>query len=65
MHNILRLYLAKLEKAIGEGKEIKPMNLIVLTDGVPSDDLESVLLSAAKKLDRLDATLFQVGVQFF
>jgi hypothetical protein len=37
----------------------------VLTDGVPSDDVESVLLSAAKKLDKLDAPPYQVGVQFF
>ncbi|PVH70394.1 hypothetical protein DL98DRAFT_521644 [Cadophora sp. DSE1049] len=65
VHHILKPYLAKLEKAAGEGKEVKPMNLIVLTDGVPSDDVESVLLSAAKKLDRLDAPPFQVGVQFF
>jgi hypothetical protein len=65
VYNILKPYLVKLEKAIGEGKEFKPMNLIVLTDGVPSDDVESVLLSAAKKLDRLDAPPFQVGVQFF
>ena len=65
VHNILNPYLAKLEKVMGEGKEVKPMNLIVLTDGVPSDDVESVLLSAAKKLDRLDAPPFQVGVQFF
>ncbi|CZR65328.1 uncharacterized protein PAC_15228 [Phialocephala subalpina] len=65
VHNILNPYLAKLEKVMGEGKEVKPMNLIVLTDGVPSDDVESVLLSVAKKLDRLDAPPFQVGVQFF
>jgi hypothetical protein len=58
VHNILNPYLAKLENVIGEGKEVKPMNLIVLTDGVPSDDVESVLLSVAKKLDRLDAPLF-------
>jgi hypothetical protein len=58
VHNILRPYLAKLEKAAGEGKEVKPMNLIVPTDGVASDDLESVLLSIAKKLERLDAPLF-------
>jgi hypothetical protein len=54
-----------LEKVIGEGKEVKLMNLIILTDGVPSDDVESVLLSAAKKLDKLDAPPFQVGIQFF
>ncbi|KAG9247720.1 hypothetical protein BJ878DRAFT_532378 [Calycina marina] len=65
VHNILRPYLAKLEESIGEGKELKPMNLIVLTDGIPSDDVESVLLSAARKLDMLDAPPFQVGVQFF
>ena len=47
------------------GKEIKPLNLIMLTDGVPSDDVESVLLSAAKKLDKLDASPYQVSVQFF
>ncbi|KAE8451493.1 hypothetical protein EG329_003566 [Mollisiaceae sp. DMI_Dod_QoI] len=65
IHNILKPYLAKLEKEISEGRELKPLNLIVLTDGVPSDDVESVLLSAAKKLDKLDAPPFQVGVQFF
>lgn len=37
----------------------------MLTDGVPSDDVESVLLSAAKRLDKLDAPPYQVGVQFF
>jgi uncharacterized protein YegL len=65
VHHILKPYLAKLEKAMAEGKEVKPLNLIVLTDGVPSDDVESVLISAAKKLDKLDAPPFQVGVQFF
>jgi hypothetical protein len=65
VHNILKPYLTKLEKEIAEGKETKPLNLIVLTDGVPSDDVESVLLAAAKKLDKLDALPYQVGVQFF
>lgn len=65
VHNILKPYLVKLEEDMASGKELKPLNLIVLTDGVPSDDLESVLLSAAKKLDKLDAPPFQVGVQFF
>jgi hypothetical protein len=58
VHNILRPYLAKLEKAAGEGKEVKLINLIILIDSVASDDLESVLLSIAKKLDRLNAPLF-------
>ncbi|KAF4628286.1 hypothetical protein G7Y89_g9868 [Cudoniella acicularis] len=65
VHNILKPYLTKLEKDLADGKEVKPLNLIVLTDGVPSDDVESVLISAAKKLDKLDAPPFQIGVQFF
>jgi hypothetical protein len=43
---------------MGEGKEVKLMNLIVLTDSVPLDDVELVLLSIAKKLDKLNAPLF-------
>jgi hypothetical protein len=65
VHNILKPYLTRLEKEMADGKELKPLNLIVLTDGVPSDDVESVLISAAKKLDKLDAPPYQVGVQFF
>ena len=65
VHNILKPYLAKLETEMAAGEEMKPLNLIVLTDGVPSDDVEAVLLSAAKKLDKLDAPPYQVGVQFF
>jgi uncharacterized protein YegL len=65
VHNILKPYLARVEKELAADREVKPLNLIVLTDGVPSDDVESVLLSAAKKLDKLDAPPYQVGVQFF
>jgi hypothetical protein len=54
----LKPYLAKLEAEIAAGKEIKPLNLIILTDGVPSDDIKAVLLSAAKKLDKLDIPLY-------
>ncbi|KAF2219022.1 hypothetical protein BDZ85DRAFT_206782 [Elsinoe ampelina] len=45
--------------------DIKPLNIIVITDGVPTDDVESALVAAAKKLDKLDAPAWQVGVQFF
>ncbi|KAK2629161.1 hypothetical protein QTJ16_002264 [Diplocarpon rosae] len=65
LHTILKPYLARLESEMAARGEMKPLNLIVLTDGVPSDDVESVLLSAAKKLDKLEAPPFQVGVQFF
>ena len=44
---------------------IKPLNIIVITDGVPTDDPESVIVSVAKKLDKLEAPPWQVGIQFF
>lgn len=59
---ILKPYLAKYEL---NPQGTKPINIIVITDGVPSDDVESPLIYAAKKLDRLDAPAWQVGVQFF
>lgn len=43
----------------------KPINVICITDGDASDDVESPLVEAACKLDRLDAPSWQVGVQFF
>ena len=49
----------------GERVLPKPLNIIVLTDGEPSDDVESVIIAAARRLDRLDAPAWQVGIQFF
>ena len=43
----------------------KPINITCITDGKPSDDPDSVLIKAARELDRLDAPSEQVGVQFF
>ncbi|KAL8786256.1 MAG: hypothetical protein Q9195_008280 [Heterodermia aff. obscurata] len=63
LHAILKPYLRELEQKGEEG--VKPLNIIVVTDGQASDDVESVILSAARRLDRLDAPAWQVGVQFF
>ncbi|ERT00282.1 von willebrand factor [Sporothrix schenckii 1099-18] len=76
LHNIfqpyLRYYEAKRNEMEQRGEygdpdpdDIKPVNMIVITDGVPTDDLDTVLVRAAKKLDSFDAPPFQVGVQFF
>lgn len=43
---------------------VKPLNILVLTDGEPTDDPESVIVSAARKLEMLNAPLHQVGIQF-
>ncbi|KZF23938.1 hypothetical protein L228DRAFT_208827 [Xylona heveae TC161] len=62
LHQILKPYLQNYE---ARPNSMQPLNIIVITDGVPSDDVESVLVNVAKKLDRLDAPAWQVGVQFF
>ena len=62
LNQILKPYIRSCERNLDS---VKPLNLIVITDGEPSDDVESPLISAAKKLDRLDAPAWQIGVQFF
>lgn len=48
---------------------MKPVNLIVITDGAPTDrsgsTVQTVLHRIASKLDKAGAPLYQVGVQFF
>ncbi|WEW54714.1 hypothetical protein PRK78_000137 [Emydomyces testavorans] len=68
---ILKPYLDQLERLIESDSSVssdallRPLNIIVITDGVPTDDVESVIVSAARKLDRLNAQPWQVGIQFF
>lgn len=67
LNAILRGYLSDLSKSLAKGKEAqqKPLNIIVITDGVATDDVESAVVSAAKKLDQMGAVPWQVGIQFF
>jgi len=63
LHAILRPYLRELES---KGEEnVKPLNIIVITDGQATDDVEPVILAAARKLEKWDAPAWQVGIQFF
>ena len=63
LNQILRPYLRELE-AKGAAN-VKPLNIIVITDGEPSDDPEGVIIFAANKLEKLEAPSWQVGIQFF
>lgn len=45
-------------------KQIKPVNVIIITDGAPTDDPESVIVSFAKRLEADKWPLAQVGIQF-
>ncbi|KAK3178034.1 hypothetical protein OEA41_000166 [Lepraria neglecta] len=65
LNAILKPYLKECELKKNNFDAIKPLNIIVITDGVPTDDPESVIVSVAKKLDKLEAPPWQVGIQFF
>lgn len=65
LHSILKPYLQLLESKKHDIDSVKPVNIIVITDGAPSDDVESTIITAAKKLDKLDAPIHQIGIQFF
>lgn len=61
LNKILKSYLERFML----DNSIKPMNIIIITDGVPSDDLETPIINAARKLDHEDAKPHQLGIQFF
>lgn len=65
LRKILKPYVQLCEEKSNNIESVRPINIIVITDGAASDDVESVLIQAAKKLDKLDAPPYQVGVQFF
>ncbi|KAI9903239.1 hypothetical protein N3K66_002591 [Trichothecium roseum] len=44
---------------------VRPVNVIVITDGRPTDYPDEVIRDVAARLDRLDAMAHQVGLQFF
>jgi hypothetical protein len=62
LRKILIPYLARYRALPGS---TKPVNLIVITDGAPSDDVESSIVEVAEELDTLKAPSWQVGIQFF
>lgn len=62
LQKILKPYLQRYQR---NPEATKPINVIVITDGEPSDDVEAPIIACAKKLDKLDAPAWQVGIQFF
>lgn len=62
INDILRPYL---DRCMREGSSnVRPLDLVVVTDGRRMTDMEYALVSAARKLDLLGASPFQVGVHF-
>ncbi|EXK25923.1 hypothetical protein FOMG_17490 [Fusarium oxysporum f. sp. melonis 26406] len=65
LHSILKPYVAHLSRRAANVGSTKPVNIIVITDGCPTDDPESIIIHHAKKLDQIEAPPHQVGIQFF
>lgn len=66
LEQLLQNYISGLEAADNAGRrqDVKPVNFIVITDGEPSDDPESVIAANARRLDQRNFPLCQVGIQF-
>ncbi|KAI9646905.1 hypothetical protein NHQ30_004905 [Ciborinia camelliae] len=65
INHILSPYMKRLKQEYEAGREVKPLNLIVITDGEPTDEPEYEIVKIAKELDKADAALTQLGIQFF
>ncbi|KAH8118411.1 hypothetical protein DFH11DRAFT_1502555 [Phellopilus nigrolimitatus] len=72
LEELLHEYLSELDAAkqdINRGdlralQRVKPVNYIIITDGVPTDDPETVIVQAARRLDNGNFPVSQVGIQF-
>lgn len=72
LEDILDPYFAQL-RAAADVRDVKPLNIIVLTDGMPGPGWangenphmpEPAIVRFARELDRLRAPPYQVGIQF-
>lgn len=56
LNDVMRPYINALQTCQAKGAELpKPLNIIVITDGRPSDEPEDCIVQAARMLDALDA----------
>ncbi|EXM14040.1 von Willebrand factor A-like domain superfamily [Fusarium oxysporum f. sp. vasinfectum] len=65
LQHILKPYITRISCHARYLNSTKPINIIVITDGCPTDDPEAIIEHHAKKLDQIEALPHQVGIQFF
>ncbi|KAI1417979.1 hypothetical protein F5Y13DRAFT_34089 [Hypoxylon sp. FL1857] len=69
LDHILRAYLKNYEALVcrtgGDVYCVRPINIIVITDGQPTDEPGEIIAQAARRLDELQAPPHQIGIQFF
>jgi hypothetical protein len=61
LRQILDIYVPRIEDP---AIKHKPINILVITDGVPTDDPRQVIVEYARYLDRRNVALRQLGIQF-
>ncbi|EIM85686.1 uncharacterized protein STEHIDRAFT_148001 [Stereum hirsutum FP-91666 SS1] len=73
LEEILRQYSDSLDNILGNRlgnmeqarlQRIKPINIIIITDGIPSDEPQECIDFFAREFDRKKYPLTQVGIQF-
>ncbi|PBL03048.1 hypothetical protein ARMGADRAFT_1021810 [Armillaria gallica] len=68
LDGLMMAYIEEYKKLRHTDQQPKPVNYILLTDGVPTDKNpltpEEVIVKAAKALDEIYAPQIQVGIQF-
>ncbi|KAF5334162.1 hypothetical protein D9758_014817 [Tetrapyrgos nigripes] len=61
LYEVLNEYIPKVEQRSGHAK---PVNVIVITDGDPTDNVENVIVNAAHRLQRSQVPERMIGIQF-
>jgi len=61
LKQVLDIYIPKIEDPT---LNHKPISILVITDGVPTDDPRSVIIEFARRLDAKNVPLRQLGIQF-
>jgi hypothetical protein len=61
LRRILDIYVPRIEDP---SPHRKPISILVITDGVPTDDPKSVIIEFARRLDEKNVPLRQLGIQF-
>lgn len=65
IRDILTPYVNHVADMTKRNTAVKKLNILCITDGVATDNLEEDIVEFAKKLDDLGAIARQVGIQFF
>jgi len=61
LSEIFEIYFPRIEN---RNSDHKPITLVVITDGVPTDDPKSVIIDAARRLDHAGVPQHLFGIQF-